>query len=70
VRDTIQRAWGRLLTVGGAEGPDPLRGTSAALDAALWFYAKWGCTWCEKAGRRLPISELCALCRFRERSPT
>ena len=26
---------------------------AAALDPALWFYGKWGCTFCERAGRRL-----------------
>lgn len=70
VRDTIQQAWARLLAVGDAEGPEPLRGTPAALDAALWFYAKWGCTRCEKVGEKLPIVELCTLCCLGERSPS
>ena len=66
VRSLIQEAWADLVAAGGAEGLEPVRHTSAALDPALWFYGKWGCTWCERARRKLPISELCGMCRFGE----
>ena len=43
--------------------------TPGALDPALWFYAKWGCTFCQHAGAKLPISAVCAGCRFPLTSP-
>jgi hypothetical protein len=43
----------------GADGPAPIAGTAGALDPALWFYGKWGCTFCERAGRAMPIHEAC-----------
>ena len=38
VRMRIQRAWQEALAAGNAVGPEPLRGTAAALDPALWFW--------------------------------
>lgn len=64
VRELIQRTWGKDVAEHGAAGPDGLRDTPGALDPALWFYAKWGCTFCERAGRQLPISPVCGECRF------
>ncbi len=64
VRDVIQRTWAEDVVVHGAAGPDGLRDTPGALDPALWFYAKWGCTFCQRANRQLPISPLCSECRF------
>jgi hypothetical protein len=61
-RPIIQQAWNA-----GAEaavGPDGIAGTAAAIDPAVWFFGKWGCTFCERAGRRMPISPLCNQCRF------
>src|SRR4051794_21294051 len=51
-RPIIQGAWESDVRAAGAVGPGPLDGTAAALDPALWFYAKWGCTRCEQARRR------------------
>jgi hypothetical protein len=65
-RPVIQSAWENDIRQNGAVGPPGLEGTAAALDPALWFYGKWGCTFCERAGRRLPISHACARCRFPE----
>lgn len=65
-RPIVQRAWLADVQRHGAEGPGSLEGTCSALDTALWFYAKWGCTFCEKAGRKRPISEACVECRFEE----
>jgi hypothetical protein len=66
VRATIQETWARDVKAHGAAGPDGLADTPGALDPALWFYAKWGCTFCQRASRKLPISPVCAECRFGE----
>jgi len=63
-RPIVQAAWSRDVTHNGAEGPGALDGTAAALDPALWFWAKWGCTRCERGSRRLPIGMPCQRCRF------
>jgi hypothetical protein len=61
---SIQQAWRHDVESHGTGGVEPIADTCAALDPALWFFAKWGCTFCERAGRQLPISEICAGCRF------
>jgi hypothetical protein len=63
-RPLIQEAWARDVAEHGAAGPTVLDGTAAALDPALWFWAKWGCTRCERAKRRLPIGAACAYCKY------
>jgi hypothetical protein len=64
VRVQIQRAWQEALGAGNAMGPEPLRGTAAAVDPALWFWGKWGCSFCERAKSRMPIHDVCAGCRL------
>lgn len=64
VRVVIQRTWARDVELHGAAGPGDLANTPSALDPALWFYGKWGCTACERAGKQIPISTICADCRF------
>jgi hypothetical protein len=64
VRGAIQETWARDVALHGADGPGDLEGTPSALDPALWFYAKWGCSFCQKAGHQMPISPVCAECRF------
>lgn len=61
-RPVIQRGWSADVAAHGATGPAELDGTCAALDPALWFWGKWGCTRCEQAGRPLPISPICDEC--------
>lgn len=63
-RPLVQQAWGRDVADNGAVGPPPLAGTAAALDPALWFWGKWGCTRCEATRRRQPIGSACTCCRF------
>lgn len=63
-REVIQRTWARDVETHGAVGPGQLGDTPGALDPALWFYAKWGCTFCQKAGERRPVSDVCGSCRF------
>jgi hypothetical protein len=68
IRPFVQRAWAEDVARHGAAGPSVLEGTPAAVDPALWFWAKWGCTRCEAAGRRLPINAVCVKsCRFPDR---
>ena len=64
VRSSIQETWRRDVELHGSAGPSGLENTSGALDPALWFYGKWGCTFCERARRQLPISSVCSDCRF------
>lgn len=63
-RQRVQDAWRRDVEAGGAEGPAPLGDTCAALDPAIWFFGKWGCTFCERARQRMPISAVCEGCRL------
>jgi hypothetical protein len=64
VRDRIQTAWADQIHRFGAEGPGSLRGTAAALDPAVWFFGKWGCTFCERARQCLPVHGVCNGCRL------
>ena len=64
VRGLIQRTWQEDVRQHGTDGPPALAGTAAALDPALWFYGKWGCTTCEVTGRQIPIAEVCHECQF------
>lgn len=63
-REVIQATWARDVAEHGAAGPLGLAGTPGALDPALWFYGKWGCTFCERAGHQLPITPICRDCRL------
>ena len=63
-RGEIQQAWRALADA--AVGSPVLAGTCAALDPALWFFGRWGCTFCERARRRMPISTACTACRYGE----
>lgn len=63
-RPVIQAAWRKQVDEFGADAAGPLKDTCAALDPALWFFGKWGCTFCERAGRRLPVHAACAGCNY------
>jgi hypothetical protein len=67
-RPIIQKAWHEQVRRGGTEGPAGLSGTDCALDPALWFWGKWGCSFCEQARVKTPIGEACARCRFPSRT--
>ena len=60
IKDTWQTAL-RAARIGGRSG---IAGTCAALDPALWFFGKYGCSHCERIGRRAPISRACANCQL------
>jgi hypothetical protein len=61
-RPLIQTAWNDDVTRGGTAGPPGLENTAAALDPALWFMGKWGCSFCEQRGAPYPIINACRLC--------
>ena len=61
-RPIIQDAWAVAVAEADLGGPDGIADTCAALDPALWFYAKWGCSHCESVGRRVPIGGACEGC--------
>ena len=61
-RAVIQAAWTAEVSAHGAPGPAGLTDTPAALDPALWFWGKWGCSHCEGVGGRRPIGPACAGC--------
>lgn len=64
VRGLIQDVWAEDVRQHGTVGPEPLTNTAGALDPAIWFFGKWGCTRCDQAKRRIPISTICQECRF------
>jgi hypothetical protein len=68
VRAEIQDAWLIKVAAEGADGPDSLTGTCAALDPALWYFGRVGCSRCEVARHRIPIAAVCAGCRLPEQS--
>lgn len=68
VRSPIQETWARDVDIHGAAGPAAVANTPGALDPALWFYGKWGCTFCENAGQKRPSSPICGDGRFPIRS--
>ncbi len=61
-RPIIQAAW--HFGAGAAAGPHGLAGTSAAIDPAIWFFGKWGCTHCQKVGKKRPVHAVCARCQL------
>ncbi len=61
LRLRIQNAWRRWDRC--AVGPRAVAGTSAAIDPALWFLGKWGCSFCESWGKKSPVSLACLWCR-------
>jgi hypothetical protein len=60
----IQDAWRADVGEGGSAGPGQLANTCAGLDPTLWFYGKWGCSFCERVKQRSPISPLCSRCTY------
>ena len=60
----IQDAWRTAVRAAQVGGPAGIAGTCAALDPALWFFGKYGCSHCEQLRRRVPISRACDNCRL------
>ena len=62
----IQEACREAVAEVNIGGPDRIAGTSAALDPVLWFYGKYGCSYCENenSGRQAPIGKACEHCKL------
>ena len=63
-RPLIQLAWQKAVAGVSIGGPARIAGSCAALDPALWSFGKYGCSHCERAGTRLPVSGACDHCRL------
>jgi predicted RNase H-like HicB family nuclease len=63
-RPIIQEAWHKAVAATDIGGPKGIAGTCAALDPALWFFGKHGCSHCENVGYKTPISRACDNCIF------
>ncbi|MXX46272.1 MAG: hypothetical protein F4Z41_08725 [Acidimicrobiia bacterium] len=63
-KDLIQKAWQEAVSAAHFGGPSQIRGTSAALDPALWLFGARGCSFCEKQHDRIPISTVCDSCQY------
>ena len=63
-KPVIQDAWRTAVRTAQVGGPAGIAGTCAALDPALWFFGKHGCSHCEQIRRRVPISRACENCRL------
>ena len=58
----IHAAWQNAVASAEFGGPEGISGTCAALDPALWFFGKNGCSYCESEGKQVPISDACNDC--------
>ena len=64
-RPVIQDAWRAAVAATRIGGPSGLTDTCAALDPALWFFGKYGCSHCENVAQPVPISRACSHCQLR-----
>ncbi len=60
----VQKAWLEAAADAKFGGPERIADTCAALDPALWFHAKWGCTYCERVGKKQPVGSACEYCQM------
>lgn len=63
-KPVIRAAWKSAVDSARFGGPPGIAGTCAALDPALWVFGKYGCGYCQKEGRRVPIGAACQLCQW------
>ena len=63
----IHAAWHEAVAAANFGGPPGIEGTCAALDPALWYFGKNGCSFCEEKGELLPISRACDGCTLFDR---
>ena len=66
-RSIIQSTWHKAVQAVDIGGPPGIAGTCAALDQALYFFGKDGCSECERKKRRIPISR--SVCKHCVRFP-
>ena len=62
-RPIIQRAWHAAVKRARIGGPPGIAGTCAALDPALWFFGRDGCSHCEEVACGVPIGRACDHCK-------
>ncbi len=63
-RPDIQTAWESAVDGACFDGPSEIAGTCAALDPALWYFGKHGCSHCKKVNQPMPIGEACNSCQW------
>ncbi len=63
-RQGIQDTWRAVLATTKIGGVPGITNTCAALDPALWWFGKYGCSHCEKVGQLVPISRACDHCQL------
>ena len=64
IKKEIQNAWIDAAATAKIGGPERIAGTCSALDPALWFYGKYGCSHCESVKRRVRFGRTCDSCRL------
>ena len=65
-RPSIESAWREGVAATKLGGPAGIADTCAALDPALWFFGKHGCSHCQKIGAFAPIGRACGHCQLFE----
>ena len=63
-RRIIQSVWYDAIATANFGEPSGIGGTCVALDPALWYFGKFGCSHCKKVGQQAPISRACNHCQF------
>ena len=63
-KPVIQSAWHTAVAAARIGGPSGIIGTCAALDPALWFFGKYGCSHCERVRQRVPVGRACNHCQL------
>ena len=63
-RPAIESAWREGVAAAKIGGHPSIADTCAALDPALWFFGKHGCSHCLNVGAREPIGQACDHCRL------
>ena len=68
-RPAIESAWREGVAATKIGGHPRIADTCAALDPALWFFGKHGCSHCQNVGALAPIGQACNHCQlFKEAS--
>ena len=63
-RPAIESAWREGVAATKIGGHPSIADTCAALDPALWFFGKHGCSHCLNVGAWAPIGQACNHCRL------
>ena len=63
-RKLIQSVWHSAVATTNIGGPERISGSCAALDPALWFYGKHGCSQCQTVGYKVRIGRACTYCQI------